>query len=276
MEMLEPAMRLGAMKQQDRRAGQLSIFGGPSGKGEHPPVPDVPEWAQETLLAFEKEALGYYITANPVVRYETEIREFSTATVDHLPDLEDGTEVRMGGLISTLKKVLTKTGPNAGKMYMTFRFQDLTGSCEAVVFSGDFEKLRANLLDDAIVFVRARVGFRNEAASLRVSDVIPIHRARELLTGGVRISLPGLGLDELIGKVQAVLKSHPGSVPVLLDVPVAGGKKITVQADNGSGVAPSDALLAELEEIVGAGQVRFTGQPIKPSPPRPWEKSKRS
>jgi DNA polymerase III subunit alpha len=277
MEMLEPAMRLGAMKQQDRRAGQLSIFGGPSGPGEYPPVPDVAEWAQESLLAFEKEALGYYISSNPVVRYEEEIRAYSTATVDHLPDLEDGTEVQMGGLISTLKRVMTKTGPNAGKFYMTFRFQDLTGSCEAVVFSGEFNRLRENLLEDAVVFLRARVSFRNETASLRVSDVTPIHRARESLTGGVRVTLPSLGLeDELLKKVQEALKSHPGSVPVVLEIPVAGGKRISVQAGDGAGVTPSDSLLAELDEVLGPGHVKFTGRPVKSSAPRHWEKAKKA
>ncbi|HZN61421.1 MAG TPA: DNA polymerase III subunit alpha [Planctomycetota bacterium] len=277
MEMLEPAMRLGAMKLQDRRAGQLSIFGGPSGSGEHPPVPDVAEWPQESLLAFEKEALGYYITSNPVVRYENEIRAYSTASVDHLPDLEDGTEVCMGGLISTLKKAFTKTGPNAGKMFMTFRFQDLTGSCEGVVFSADFERIRENLLDDAVVFVRARVSFRNDTASLRVSEVTPIHQAREALTGGVRISLPGLGLEDgLLQKLQGILKSYPGTVPVVLEIPVPGGKRIAVQAGDGAGVTPTDALLADLDEALGIGQVRFTGRPIKPSAPRPWEKAKRA
>ncbi|HEU4338615.1 MAG TPA: OB-fold nucleic acid binding domain-containing protein, partial [Planctomycetota bacterium] len=277
MEMLEPAMRLGAMKMQDRRAGQLSMFGGPSGSGERPPAPDIAEWAQESLLAFEKEALGYYISSNPVVRYEEEIKAYSTATVDHLPDLEDGAEVQMGGLISTLKRALTKTGPNAGKTFMTFRFQDLTGSCEAVVFSGDFDRLRESLLDDAIVFIRARVGFRNDTASLRVSDVTPIHKARESLTGGVRISLPGVGLEDgLLQKLQGVLKSHPGSVPVVLEIPVAGGKRISVQAGDGAGVTPTDAFLADLEEALGAGHVRFTGRPIKPSAPRHWEKARKS
>ena len=198
-------------------------------------------------------------------------------SVDHLPDLEDGAEVQMGGLITTLKRVLTKTGPNAGKTYMTFRFQDLTGSCEAVVFSGEFERLRGNLLDDAIVFVRARVSFRNDTASLRVSEVTPIHQAREALTGGVRISLPGLGLEDgLLQKLQSILKSYPGSVPVVLEIPVSGGKKIAVQAGDGAGVTPTDALLADLDEALGVGHVRFTGRPVKPSAPRHWEKAKRS
>ena len=277
MEMLEPAMRLGAMKMQDRRAGQLSMFGGPSGSGERPPAPDIAEWAQESLLAFEKEALGYYISSNPVVRYEEEIKAYSTATVDHLPDLEDGAEVQMGGLISTLKRALTKTGPNAGKTFMTFRFQDLTGSCEAVVFSGDFDRLRESLLDDAIVFIRARVGFRNDTASLRVSEVTPIHKARESLTGGVRISLPGVGLEDgLLQKLQGVMKSYPGSVPVVLEIPVAGGRRISVQAGDGAGVTPTDAFLADIEEALGVGHVRFTGRPLKPSAPRHWERAKKA
>jgi DNA polymerase-3 subunit alpha len=277
MEMLEPAMRLGAMKQQDRRAGQLSMFAGPSGTGEYPPVPEIAEWAQESLLAFEKEALGYYISSNPVVRYEEEISAYSTATVEHLPEMEDGSEVYVGGLISGIRKFLTKTGPNAGKTNMTFRFQDLTGTCEAIVYSADMDRLRPQVLDDTVVFVKARVSFRNDAVSLRVSDVTPIHKAREALTGGVRITLPGLGMgDDLLARMQEVLKGHPGPVPVTLEIPVAGGKRISVQAGDGAGVTPSDALLAELEEALGPGHVRFTGRPVKPPAPRPWEKAKRA
>jgi DNA polymerase-3 subunit alpha len=277
MEMLEPALRIGALKQQDRRAGQLTIFGGPAGgAGEYPPVPDAGEWPQESLLAFEKEALGYYITSNPVVRYEEEIRSFSTATVDRLPDLQDGDEVLIGGLITNLKRVLTKTGPNAGKTYMTFKLHDLTGTCEAVVFSGEFERLRENLIDDAIVFLRARVSFRNDEASLRVAEVTPIHAARETLTGSVRVELPATGLEgDLLARVGEVLAAHPGPCPVVFQVPVEEGRHIAVQAGPDRQVAPSDAFFADLQEVLGTGRVRFVAKPLKPgNGPRPWERKK--
>ncbi|HKS17309.1 MAG TPA: DNA polymerase III subunit alpha, partial [Planctomycetota bacterium] len=277
MEMLEPAMRIGALKQADRRAGQLSMFGGPTGSGEFPPVPDVAEWPQEALLAHEKEALGYYITSNPVVRYEEEIRAYSTATVDQLSDLEDGQEVSMGGLISNLRRVLTKSGPNAGKTRMTFRFQDLTSSCDADVYAANYERIRENLLEDAVVFLKARVTFRNDEPLLRVSDAIPIHRARETLTGSVRVSLPAAGVEgDLLKRVKEILASHPGPVPVVFEVPVASGKRIAVQAGTAAGVTPTDALLADLDEALGRGHVRFTGRPIKPSPPRSWEKARQT
>jgi len=277
MEMLEPGMRIGALKQQDRRAGQLTIFGGAAGSGEFPPVPDVDEWPQEALLAHEKEALGYYITSNPVVRYEEEIRAYSTATVDQLPDLEDGAEVQMGGLVSNLRRILTKTGPNAGKTRLTFRFQDLTSSCDADVYAANYERIRENLMEDAVVFLRARVSFRNDEALLRVSEAIPIHRARESLTGSVRVALPSTGLEgDLLKRVKEILAAHPGAIPVVLEVPVGSGKRITVTAGDSAGVSPTDALLADLDEALGPGHVRFTGRPVKPSAPRTWEKAKRS
>lgn len=262
MEILESALRIGALKQQDRRAGQLTMFGGAGGGGEYPPVPDVPEWAQESLLAFEKEALGFYVTSNPVVRYEEEIRAYSTASVDRLPDLEDGTEVCLGGRISGLRAVMTKSGPNAGKRYLTFKLHDLTGTCEGVVFSQEFDRNRDHLVDDAIVFLRGRVSFRNEEPSLRVSEVIPIERARELLTASVRVILPSSRLDDaLVEEVRGTLSNHPGQCPVILEVQLPEGKRVAVQASNQHFVSPSNGLLADLTDLLGPGHVRLAGKP---------------
>jgi DNA polymerase-3 subunit alpha len=265
MEALEEALRMAGVKQADRRAGQLSIFGegggGPNGKAE---LPDIPPWPQESLLVFEREVLGCYVTSNPLLRYEEILKTLSTATVDRMADFEDGTEVTMGGMISGLRAMITKTGKNAGQKYVMFKFADLTGSTEAVCFASDFEKNREHLLNDAIVFCAGRIGFREDNPSLRVSLVTPMEKAREMLAGSVRLAVSSTGLEEdLIRQVQDIMKSHPGPCPVFFEVEVPGGRKVLVKTANEHFVSPSERFFADIEGVLGTGHVRLAGKPTR-------------
>jgi DNA polymerase-3 subunit alpha len=263
MEALEEALRVAGVKQADRRSGQLSMFDTAGGNGKTQ-LPDIPPWPQESLLAFEKDVLGCYVTSNPLLRYEEILRTLSSATVDRMPDLQDGSEVTIGGMISGLRAMIQKTGKNAGQKYVMFKFADLTGSCEAVCFAGDFEKNRDHLLNDAIVFCAGRVGFREDTPSLRVSTVTPMEKAREMLAGSVRLTVASTGLEEdLLQEVQDVIRSHPGPCPVFFEVEVPGGRKVLVKTANEHFVSPSERFFADIEGVLGTGHVRLAGKPTR-------------
>jgi DNA polymerase-3 subunit alpha len=260
-EAVDQAVRMGSAKQADRKIGQLSIFD-QAGPAETPALPDVPPWPPETLLTYEKEVLGCYVTSNPVLRYEDVIRNLSTATVERMPELQDGQEVTMGGIISGLKAMIQKTGKNAGQKYVMFKFSDLSGTCEGVCFAGDFERNRDHLFNDAIVFISGRVGFRNETPSLRASTVTPIEKAREVLSGSVRLAVSSAGLEEdLLLQLQDVIRAHPGPCPVFFEVETPQGHKVLVKTQNEHFVSPSGQFLADIEEVLGTGHVRVMGKP---------------
>jgi len=265
MEALEESMRVAGVKQADRRSGQLSMFDAVGGSGNgHSALPEVPPWPQESLLAFEKDVLGCYVTSNPLLRYEEILKTLSTATVDRMPDLEDGAEVTIGGMISGLRAMITKTGKNAGQKYVMFKFADLTGTAEAVCFASDFEKNREYLLNDAIVFCAGRIGFREDSPSLRVSLVTPMEKAREMLAGSVRLTVSSAGLaEDLLRDVQDVIRSHPGPCPVFFEVEVPGGRKVLVKTANEHFVSPSERFFADIEGVLGTGHVRLAGKPTR-------------
>jgi DNA polymerase-3 subunit alpha len=265
MEGLEEAMRVAGVKQADRRSGQLSMFDAVGGSGNgHSALPDVPPWPQESLLAFEKDVLGCYVTSNPLLRYEEILKTLSTATVDRMPDLEDGAEVTIGGMISGLRAMITKTGKNAGQKFVMFKFADLTGTGEAVCFASDFEKNREYLLNDAIVFCAGRIGFREDSPSLRVTLVTPMEKAREMLAGSVRLTVSSAGLaEDLLREVQDVIRSHPGPCPVFFEVEVPGGRKVLVKTANEHFVSPSERFFADIEGVLGTGHVRLAGKPTR-------------
>jgi DNA polymerase-3 subunit alpha len=263
LEALEEALRMGSVRQADRRVGQLSMFDAAGASGE-PALPDVAPWPQESLLAFEKEVLGCYVTSNPLLRYEEILKTLSTASVSDLADKEEGAEVRIGGILSSLRSMVTKTGKNAGSKFVGFKFTDLSGACEAVCFASDFERNREHLVNDAIVFVTGRVAFRNESASLRVSEVLPVERAQEVFAGSVRLAVASAGLEEnLLVQMQDVLRAHPGSCPVFFEVETPQGRRVLVKAPNDYFVSPSGRFLADIEDLLGAGHVRLAGRPAR-------------
>jgi DNA polymerase-3 subunit alpha len=181
-----------------------------------------------------------------------------------MPEMEDGAEVTLGGMVSGVRYLLSKSPKTLGQKYCMFRFSDLTGSTDAVCFPGDFEKNREFLREDAILFAAGRVGFREETPSLRVSSVTPMDKAREMLAGSVRLKISGAGLEEdLLKEVQDVLKSHPGQTPVFFEVEVPGGRRVLVKTASEHSVSPSERFFSDVEEVLGTGHVRLAGKPLR-------------
>src|SRR5690606_22895161 len=93
LAVLDSALERGAAEQRDRRSGQTSLFGlmqpeplkGPGGSnnsalGHGETYPELEPWSPKQLLAFEKEALGFYISGHPLDRYRGDLQRYASAT----------------------------------------------------------------------------------------------------------------------------------------------------------------------------------------------------
>ena len=84
---LDGALEQGASEQRDRKSGQTSLFGliaaptpAPGAAAQGETYPAVEPWPAKQLLAFEKEALGFYISGHPLDRYRDDLARYATAT----------------------------------------------------------------------------------------------------------------------------------------------------------------------------------------------------
>ena len=149
-------------------------------------LPDVGEYQKETLLAFEKEVLGVYLSGHPLEEYEEKWRNnISTTTQDFQLDEETGvTKVRdgakeiIGGMITS--KTIKYTKKNQTMAFITI--EDLMGTVEVVIFPRDYEKNQQYLQEDSKVFVKGRVSEEDDNASkLICEEIIPFERTRKEL-----------------------------------------------------------------------------------------------
>ena len=126
-------------------------------------------------LMWERELLGLYISAHPLDRYETYLSEQTQPLTQLVPEY-DGRMMTVGGIISTVRTIVTKSG---SKMAFV-GIEDKFGEGEIIVFPNLYEKVGAKLVQDAVIRVsgknsaRDRDGNLGNESKLIADDIIAI------------------------------------------------------------------------------------------------------
>src|SRR5690606_3302441 len=114
---LDAAIERGAQEQRDKCSGQTSLFGlleaAPDAREAVAPevYPAVEAWTPKQLLAFEKEALGFYISGHPLDRYRADLSRYANATtVDFAEGRRPAGEAAIGGVVAAYRERPTKRG----------------------------------------------------------------------------------------------------------------------------------------------------------------------
>ena len=115
-------------------------------------------------LAWEKELLGLYVSDHPLADYQEQLEKYATPIRDITSNIL-GKTVKIGGILSNLKKIVTKKGDP-----MAFaNLSDMTGTIEVVIFPETLQKTNGIWQEDAIVAVSGKVDMRDGAYKLIVS-----------------------------------------------------------------------------------------------------------
>lgn len=138
------------------------------------------EYTQKELLSMEKEMLGLYISGHPLDNIRKQIEEQTTistmqmravqdAMVNNEPmEYKDGQNVKLAGVISSVKKKYTKTN----KIMAFLTLEDLYGQAEIILFENCYQVASDILLNDKIVLVEGRLSIREDDATKIVANRI--------------------------------------------------------------------------------------------------------
>ena len=139
--------------------------------------PNVGEYDKQTLLAFEKETIGIYVSGHPMEEYrELWEKNVTAKTSDFVVDedgktvVEDNSNVVIGGMITSKKVKTTKTN----QLMAFITIEDLVGTVEVLVFPKIYEKNRPSFTEENKVFVRGRASIGDDpVGKLICEEVIP-------------------------------------------------------------------------------------------------------
>jgi DNA polymerase-3 subunit alpha len=250
---VDRAIEHGGRHQRDRDQGQSQLFGGAGDDDAAAavPLPDAAPWTDVQQLAFEKEALGLYMSGHPLERFADELKVFGARRVGELAASE--ADVWVGGIASGLRPLKTRKGDRM----CVFMLDDIGGSVEVVVFPETFSKNGSLVEADAMLLVRGKFEKDDESARIVATEMLPIAALKERTTREVVIHLSGSSRDTL-ERLAELLTRHRGDRRVLLELDVPGPEKpLRVRSEVAQRVRPSERLVDEVEQLCGAGSVEL-------------------
>ncbi len=214
-------------------------------------VPDLQEWDKRSLLAYERDMLGLYVSDHPLNGLEHLLAQTSDVTIGSLvtgEDRSDGSLVSIAGLITSVVRKTTKRG----ELYAVVTVEDLEGAVEVIVFPGHYQASSTLLIEDSVIAIVGKVGRgRDEALQLTAVEISAPDLSRNALTGPIVISLPAVRVTPpVVDQLKDVLSTHPGVAEVHLQLQSAG-RTMLMRLDQGLRVNPSAALMADLKALLG-------------------------
>ena len=154
LAVLDQAIDLGAACQRDRANGQLGLFGDDQTFGmEEIKMPQLPEIPKQTLLQYEKELLGFYVTDHPLSEYKEVMQRFMPLhQFMGETQVQDNQFVRVAGIISGCTIKTTKSGDTMALLTL----EDFTGRFPVIVFPKSYQACIRDVFEDNVVSIDGR------------------------------------------------------------------------------------------------------------------------
>lgn len=227
LDVIDGAMAFADAANRNRLAGQDSLFGDQTEEGpNYPSLPELEPYGRSELLAMEKEVMGIYVSDHPLRGYERAIQLSATHTCASVAELEEGTQVRLAGVIAGLRTAISK---QSGKRWATVILEDFTGQVTLTAFAATYERLGERLVRDSVIKMNGVVTHRErpggggeKSIEVRIEDVTLMD---QMSLEGMSSDSPGVIEVELdratrpqIRDLMGVIQQHPGAFEVQIQI----------------------------------------------------------
>ncbi len=175
LAILDQCIEQGNEIRRSKESAQISLFDlgeetGLSNRYDPIPLPPIPEFTTQELLAMEKQILGLYVSGHPLDDYQTVIHEKTTISLAELTEDHDQQKIVVAGMIDNFKISTTKKGDTMA----TVQFEDLTGNMDLLVFPKSFVRYRGMIEKDAIVLVKGRYLAQDDNPKISADEILPL------------------------------------------------------------------------------------------------------
>jgi DNA polymerase-3 subunit alpha len=258
IDKIDAAIAFAESSNRSRLAGQDSLFLGDSGEKDspsYPPLPDAEPLTKAETLALEKEVMGIYVSDHPLRGMERLVEEAATHGCNAIEELDEGTHVKLAGVIAGLRTMITK---RTGEKMANFVLEDTRGQAGVIAFAATYAKLKDLITKDRVVRIsgvvmhRERPGNGGEKSiEIRLEEIQPLEPTLDMPLGMDPGKMAVLRLSRAtksqIETLRSVLKRYPGEFEVKLEVKAQGATQsvfVPIAID------PSPAFVEEAKSAV--------------------------
>lgn len=253
----------------DKEVGQVSLFEMSAAADTKVVLDQVKPWSRTAALAFEKEVLGFYLSDHPLKGFENLAKIWVTGSIAELPRIGEEfyanqpkddkpkkfdprnrdagkKRVVVAGLLVEHREVITKKGTR-----MAFgKVEDLSGSCELVIFPDAFSRVGHLLKDERPQLIGGLLEVSEGSAKIIVDSISPLEDILKK-TKALTLRLESLEQDQL-ERLYALLSENPGQTKVNFIIRLEEmGKEVIMESSDVKGVSVSNELFENIHSQLG-------------------------
>ncbi|MCG5220632.1 DNA polymerase III subunit alpha [Streptosporangium sp. KLBMP 9127] len=232
--------------------GQDSLFGEPGENSAFSTAIPQGEWDRATMLAFEREMLGLYVSSHPLDGAEHVLDANRDTTIADLQASgRQDAAVRISGIVSGLQRKITKQG----SPWAIVTLEDHDAAVECLIFPKTYTLYGEALAEDRVISVRGRVNVRDETLSVYGEDIKILDVSHANAEPPVVLSIQESRLNSrVVGELKHILTTHPGRAPVHVRLHRQGAKGLLLNLQPFR-VTPDPAFYSDVKALLGAGAI---------------------
>ena len=280
LQVVESALGHGQREQEERRAGQFSLFGGGgaeeevsgarrpteaggggaalSGGSGLPPLPAVEPWSLAESLRREKELIGFYVSGHPLDRYRGLMRYLTTCEAARIGELARGgnggaaVEVALAGMVTGVRLLRDRKG----NLMAFATLEDFGGTAECILFNEIYQASRELVHSERPLLLSGTLSTKGEDdLKVIVSQIVALDQAARMLE--IRVPRPRLEAEpDLLPELKRLLLQSTGSTPVKVCITDGEAGEYCLRSRT-IHVAPTARLLEALAAKVGQEAIRL-------------------
>ncbi len=226
----------------------------------------VPAWSEKDRLAFEKLALGLFLTGHPIDQYRQELQNIVSGNLaSSLATIEKSRgkiEIRLAGI---LVGVRTRQDKN-GRMMGFATLDDKSARMDITLYAENFETFKGLLTADQVLLVEATAQLNSYSGMLSIvaEKIYTMEEARESFSRCLMLDWDSVKTDEktqdFIAKLQQTLQPFSGGQCMLVVNYLTSTNKASIQLGDSWRVHPTDELIDRLQRVLtqeNAIQVKY-------------------
>jgi DNA polymerase-3 subunit alpha len=237
--------------QKKRGDSQLSMWAESRGEVEDR-YPEMDEFPESQMSVFEKETIGFYISRHPLSRFQEAIRRHTSEDTSTLMKRKNGGEVKICGVVSDLKEIMTKKGDRMG--FLTL--EDMKGLVEVILFPEVFKASLPYLRGGDPILVRGTLDQSEDHVKIRAADIHPLPETPvpSAMAFHVKVPLTAVTPSQL-EEFKGMIASNRGGHKVLLHLTAEDDRETTIAFSDQYTVEPSPHFQDHVKHLFQTSQI---------------------
>lgn len=226
----------------------------PISKEEKYEFPKIEEFPENQLINFEKETIGFYISKHPLEIYMDEIKKFTTEDTSTILKLPNGTEVKICGLVNSVREKYTKKGERMAFLNL----EDMKGFVEVILFPNVYKASSPALNNGEPIFVKGVIDISDENVKIKGIEVSPLTKYVSNGNKKLHIKIPSdlVSLAKLNNFKQLVL-SFKGNYKILLHLTGKDNQETIIELSEQYMVDPSEQFQNYVKKLFKSAVIFF-------------------